>query len=145
MKLKHGVFAVLMAAGLAYAGTAVAAKNVMVYKDESCGCCNGYIAYLKAHGIPAVGKNVENVELVKRILRVPEDMESCHTLVIGKYSIEGHVPIAAINRLLAEQPDVHGIALPEMPLGAPGMNGDQEEPFKIYTFSKSGIALFMVQ
>lgn len=145
MKFRHGVFAVLLAMGLAYAGTAAAGKKVMVYKDASCGCCNGYIAYLKAHGIPAVGKNVENVELVKRMLRVPEDMESCHTVVIGKYAIEGHVPIAAVNRLLAEQPDVDGIALPGMLLGAPGMNGAKEEPFKIYTFSKSGIALFMVQ
>lgn len=41
------------------------------------------------------------------------------------YAIEGHVPIEAIERLLAERPDILGLALPGMPADSPGMGGDK--------------------
>ena len=65
---------------------------------------------------------------------IPEPMGSCHTTMIGQYVIEGHVPIKAIDKLLAEKPAVKGIALPGMPMGSPGMNGAKEEPFVVYSF-----------
>lgn len=41
------------------------------------------------------------------------------------YAIEGHVPIGAMERLLAERPDIVGLALPGMPVDSPGMGGDK--------------------
>jgi hypothetical protein len=42
------------------------------------------------------------------------------------------VPVTTLLRLLAEQPDIKGISLPGMPMGSPGMSGEQSEPFTIY-------------
>ncbi len=145
MTVKQGLVATVIAAALAFPGVAAAQSQVLVYKDAACGCCNGYIAYLQTQGIDAVGKNVKDIELVKKVFRVPEQLESCHTMAVGGYVIEGHVPMAAVRKLLMEGPDLIGIGLPVMPLGAPGMNGEQEEAFKIYGFSKSGTSLYMTQ
>lgn len=35
-------------------------------------------------------------------------IEGCHSTVIGKYVVEGHVPVGPIKRLLAEKPDITG-------------------------------------
>jgi len=56
---------------------------------------------------------------------VPEMAHSCHTALINGYVVEGHVPAGAITKLLEEQPDVVGLALPGMPADAPGMGGDE--------------------
>jgi hypothetical protein len=47
---------------------------------------------------------------------------SCHTAIVDGYVVEGHVPVAEINRLLAERPQVIGIAVAGMPPGSPGMD-----------------------
>ena len=41
------------------------------------------------------------------------------------YAVEGHVPVQAIERLLAERPDVAGLTLPGIPGDSPGMGGDE--------------------
>jgi hypothetical protein len=69
-------------------------------------------------------------------------MRSCHTTVGGGYFVEGHVPIAAIESLLARRPAILGIALPGMPAGSPGMTGTQTEPFVVYAVSRTGISVF---
>ena len=46
---------------------------------------------------------------------VADDVASCHTAIVGEYTIEGHVPVGAISRLLADRPDAIGLALPGMP------------------------------
>ncbi len=56
---------------------------------------------------------------------VPAEAGSCHTALIGGYVVEGHVPVEAITKLLEEQPDAVGIALPGMPADSPGMGGDE--------------------
>lgn len=71
--------------------------------------------------------------------RVPQALGSCHTAIVGKYVIEGHVPAADIDRLLDEQPDVLGLAVPGMPAGSPGMEaGDRREPYTVLTFDRAG-------
>jgi hypothetical protein len=54
------------------------------------------------------------------------------------YVIEGHVPADLIHRLLKEKPEVLGLAVPGMPIGSPGMEGPNPEPYEILTFDKSG-------
>ena len=87
----------------------------------------------------------DNVDEMKGRLNIPEEMWSCHTSVIGDYFIEGHVPVAAIQKLLAEQPDVDGIALPGMPSGSPGMTGEQQAPFIIYAVAHGTPFEFMTR
>lgn len=55
---------------------------------------------------------------------IPDGAASCHTAVVDDYTLEGHVPVEAIQRLLAEHPDAAGLALPGMPVDSPGMGGD---------------------
>ncbi len=80
---------------------------------------------------------------IKEQFSVPEEMQSCHTTVMGEYYIEGHVPVEAIRRLLEERPSIDGIALPGMPSGSPGMTGSKEGPFVIYAISGGQVSEFM--
>ncbi|MEX1108622.1 MAG: DUF411 domain-containing protein [Dongiaceae bacterium] len=103
-----------------------------LYKDPACGCCAAYGAYLRENGFELEIVNTEDMASIKQAHGVPADYEGCHSLVIGDYIVEGHVPVAAILRLLTEQPEIAGISLPGMPMGSPGMGGDKEGPFEIY-------------
>ena len=57
----------------------------------------------------------------------------------GGYAVEGHVPAALVDRLLAGKPDTVGLAAPGMPLGSPGMGTDADaEPFDVLLIRKDG-------
>ena len=57
---------------------------------------------------------------------MPAEAASCHTALVEGYALEGHVPVGAIQQLLAARPDAIGLALPGMPSDSPGMGGNQE-------------------
>ena len=89
--------------------------------------------------------NTDDIITVKERHGVPDEMYSCHTMVIGNYVVEGHVPMAALNRLLSEAPDIAGIGLAGMPAGSPGMGGAKTEPFVVEVISDSvPRAVFMI-
>jgi hypothetical protein len=92
-----------------------------VYKSSSCGCCTKWVDYIRAAGFDPTVFDEEDMESMKDRLGVPRQVRSCHTAVIDKYLIEGHVPAPDIRRLLAQKPKLFGIAVPEMPPGTPGM------------------------
>lgn len=50
------------------------------------------------------------------------------------------MPVAEIRRLLAERPDIIGLAVPGMPVGSPGMEvaGTAPQPYEVIAFDKSG-------
>jgi hypothetical protein len=54
------------------------------------------------------------------------------------YIIEGHVPADLIRRLLKERPEVAGLAVPGMPVGSPGMEGPNPQPYDVISFDKQG-------
>lgn len=60
---------------------------------------------------------------------VPDRLASCHTAVVGTYAVEGHVPAADVDRLLAEGPAARALSAPGMPAGSPGMEGAGREPY----------------
>ncbi|WP_244531627.1 DUF411 domain-containing protein [Halogranum amylolyticum] len=74
----------------------------------------------------------EDIVRVKEKYGVPEDLRSCHTLVLEDYVVEGHVPVQVIGRLLTETPSIDGVALPGMPAGTPGMGGTKQGPWTVY-------------
>ncbi len=118
-------------------GAAAGDLDAVLYKDPECGCCLNYVAHLERAGLRVEVKNTDDVYAVKDQYGVPDELYSCHTMLIGGYVVEGHVPVSAVVRMLSERPDVTGVALAGMPAGSPGMPGPQTDPFVIYGFSPS--------
>ncbi len=114
-----------------------------VYKAPNCGCCNGYIAELKKQGYEVDVKSTQDMASVKEQYGIGEDKQSCHTMVIGDYFVEGHVPLVAVEKLLSERPDVDGIGLPGMPIGTPGMPGAKQAPYEVYQKKGNDFSSFM--
>ena len=117
--------------------------KIEVFKTPSCGCCYGYVLFLEEEKFAVKQTDMRSLHSVKKKYNIPLEMQSCHTSILGKYFIEGHVPLEAINKLLKEQPDIDGIALPGMPIGTPGMPGEKEEPFIIYQLIDGKSSVFM--
>jgi len=111
---------------------------ITVYKDPGCGCCKSWIEHLRKHGYRVDAKDSPNMTEIKRTLGVPTGLTACHTAMVNGYLIEGHVPAADIDRLLAQKPKVAGLAVPGMPAGSPGMEGAGAQRYQVLTFDKSG-------
>ena len=94
--------------------------------------------HLRTNGFTVRGEDVADLAPIKARQGVPRELQSCHTAVAGAYVIEGHVPAADIKRLLKEAPRLTGLAVPGMPLGSPGMEGQPAERFQVIAFDRSG-------
>ncbi len=136
----------LLAGGAALAGmspseiSAAALSEIKVYKDPSCQCCAAWVKHLQANGfIPSVEVR-DDLASLKRSFGIPDALTSCHTAKVGDYVLEGHVPAREIKRLLLENPRARGLAVPGMPVGAPGMEvpGQSADPFKVLLFTDDG-------
>lgn len=116
-----------------------------VTKDPSCGCCDGWVEHIEAAGFPVRVLESDHVSILKQRLGVPADLASCHTAEVDGYAIEGHVPAAAVKRLLAERPAGVGLAVPGMPAGSPGMDfpGVEPELYEVVLFGASGHKPFL--
>ena len=112
--------------------------SMTLYKTPECGCCEGYADYLRAAGFRIVTKPTNELSEISRRAGVPSGLQGCHTTLVGNYVVEGHVPVEAIRKLLAERPAIKGISLPGMPDGSPGMSGTKTAPFTIYGFAEDG-------
>ncbi|MDS0474631.1 DUF411 domain-containing protein [Natrinema sp. 1APR25-10V2] len=111
----------------------IAVTTVRQYNSPGCSCCEQYASYLRDNVDGTITETVpDDIDAIKREHGVPSDLRSCHTLTVGEYVVEGHVPAEVIATLLGEKPDIDGIALPRMPAGAPGMPGQKESSFVIY-------------
>lgn len=127
----------------AFQGAALA-HQATLYKDPNCGCCVAYAEYLESHGYEVKQVNHPKMDLVKKQFGTHK-LASCHTMKIGDYVVEGHVPVAAIEKMLAEQPDIQGITLPGMPYNSPGMGPEKKGSLDILAFNKGGsnVSLFI--
>jgi len=117
---------------------APASPVVTVYKDPGCECCAKWVKHVTANGFVVSVRDVQNMDEVKRTMNVPSALQSCHTAVVGRYVIEGHVPADVIKKLLAEQAPVLGLAVPGMVTGSPGMEGGRAERYNVIAFERSG-------
>jgi hypothetical protein len=111
---------------------------ILVHRDAGCGCCGLWAKYLERAGFKVTIDNAERMRPIKQRLGVPDDLASCHTAEMGGYVIEGHVPLHAIERLLAEKPKATGLAVPGMPVGSPGMEGGTPEIYEVILFGAEG-------
>jgi len=111
---------------------------VTVYKDPGCECCARWVKHVAANGFVVSVRDVHDMDEIKRMMNVPPALQSCHTAVVGRYVIEGHVPADVIRKWLAERSPALGLAVPGMPNGSPGMEGGRAEHYNVLAFERDG-------
>lgn len=109
-----------------------------IYKSPTCSCCGQYGNYLEGKGYDVQVELRPDMEQVKEEFGVPYELESCHTMEVDGYIVEGHVPEEAVHKLLTERPDIKGIGMAGMPSGSPGMPGPKNSDFVIYEINHDG-------
>lgn len=126
-----------LATGLLLVSTsAIAATPVTLYKSPECGCCEEYIRYLNTRGFKVSSADVPHMDGIKKSFG-SDKLASCHTMIIGGYTVEGHVPVAAIQKLLKTKPKITGISVPGMPGNSPGMGPEIKGTLKVYQIVKN--------
>ncbi|MBI5006064.1 MAG: CopG family transcriptional regulator [Nitrosomonadales bacterium] len=126
---------VVLAFSLAAGGTAHAATSITLHKSPACGCCEKYVDYLRENGFAVKAVNESDMDAIKDRHGVSH-VASCHTALVGGYVVEGHVPVAAIRKMLKEKPAIIGISAPGMPLNSPGMGEMKKGTLTIYAVPK---------
>lgn len=121
-----------------------AGLSAELHKSPWCGCCTGYAEALEAAGYTVDTVEHDNMERVRADHEVPAHLGSCHTTLIEGYVVEGHVPLAAVGRLLEERPPIAGIVLPGMPTGVPGMPVARPDEVRVLELGSNAGALFSV-
>ncbi|KQI69183.1 CopG family transcriptional regulator [Loktanella sp. 3ANDIMAR09] len=130
-------FATFGAVGLAHAdshGGMMDHGTMDVTKSPTCGCCGAWVALAREEGYDIAVTDTADVASVKVDNAVPGPMWACHTAMIDGYVVEGHVPFAALAKLLEQRPDITGIAVPGMPGGSPGMGNDPAARYDVMAF-----------
>ncbi|MDP3760503.1 MAG: DUF411 domain-containing protein [Ramlibacter sp.] len=113
--------------------------QVTVWKNPDCGCCREWVAHLRKNGFEVVTHDVKDTAPIRQKLGLPGKFGSCHTASLGNYVIEGHVPAQELRRLLREKPNAHGLAVPGMPVGSPGMEmGSTRDAYDVLLVLKDG-------
>jgi hypothetical protein len=135
---------ILLSTASVFASGAAAAEMV-IYKSPFCQCCEAWAAALKASGIALRIENTEDMDALKASYKVPETAQSCHTAVADGYVFEGHVPLKAVQKVLTEQPDISGVAVPGMPSGALGMGGNSAEAYDVVALARDGSQFVYMQ
>ncbi|MBP0581352.1 DUF411 domain-containing protein [Labrys sp. LIt4] len=119
-----------------------AGPTVEILTTGGCSCCLAWARHLQEQGYATDVRQLPSEEFQRRKLQsgVKPDLASCHTGLIGGYVIEGHVPAREIARLLSERPDAVGLAVPDMPIGSPGMGegSADAEPYDVLLLRKDG-------
>ena len=144
MKISRRTLLSLAPLVVGFSATGLRAQSdpaIHVVKDPGCPCCNAWIGHLRDSGfaVSFEERSVEDLAAFKRERGIPDRLVSCHTAVIGNYTIEGHVPAADIRRLLTEAPDAVGLSVPGMPFGSPGMGPETErEAYDVILIGRDG-------
>lgn len=111
---------------------------VTVYRQAGCDCCLRWVEHLRRAGLRVMVHDGPDTEAIRANYGVPTALQSCHTAIVEGYVVEGHIPVDLITRLLQERPAVRGIAVPGMPIGSPGMEGNRVEHYDVLTFDTDG-------
>ena len=120
--------------------SAQALPVVEVYKSPECGCCKAWAEHLQKNGFKVILHDVDDVPAARKKLGMPNRYGSCHTARVGEYLVEGHVPAADIKQLLKIHPKALGLAVPSMPPGSPGMEGERSVPYDTLLVTQDGKA-----
>ena len=123
-------------------GAQQALPVMTVYKSASCGCCKLWVEHARTSGFTVREVNTDDLNSVKREMGIPARLASCHTVVVGSYVVEGHVPAEDVKKLLRDRPaGVRGLAVAGMPIGSPGMEQGPVsgyERYDVMSFTAAG-------
>jgi hypothetical protein len=109
------------------------AQEIKVHLSPTCGCCKAWVRHLEQAGFTPRVVESSDMAAIKRVTGVPDKVQSCHTAVVEGYFVEGHVPASDIRKLLKDKPVALGLAVPDMPVGSPGMEVPGVAPEKFET------------
>jgi hypothetical protein len=115
------------------------AETIQVYKTPTCGCCTKWIEHLRADGFTVEATNMSDLAALKAMNGVSTELSSCHTALVEGYVLEGHVPASDVRKLLAERPQIAGLAVPGMPMGSPGMEHPDPKRHEAYDVLAFGL------
>ena len=121
---------------------AVPLRQITIWRDPSCGCCDAYVEYLEGNGYQVT--RIDDPNFARRSVEagVPEQGLGCHLAEIDGYYVSGLVPAEIIERLVTERPEIAGITLPGMPANAPGMAPEKTGTLKTYAFGEDGLTVY---
>jgi len=120
-------------------------STMVVYKRSTCGCCVKWVEHMEKAGFDVEAHDVNNLAEIKTEHGIARPLSSCHTALVGGYVVEGHVPAQYVLQMLEEKPDIKGIAVPAMPIGSPGMEGPNAEPYNVLAFDGKGHTVVYAQ
>jgi hypothetical protein len=100
---------------------------IQVWKDPNCGCCKDWIALLEKSGFATTVIDQGN-NAARARLGMPQKFGSCHTALVQGYVVEGHVPVADIQRLLKEKPRALGLSA----------YGGRRDPYQVLLIQRDG-------
>lgn len=111
-----------------------------VFRDPGCECCRGWVRHMENAGFDVRLEERPRTDPVRRTSGAPAELMGCHMALYDRFAFEGHVPVAAIRRFLADPGPWRGLAVPGMPVGSPGMEVDGVEPqgYTVLRFDPSG-------
>ena len=115
--LKRLLVVLLLLAGQARADEL---PTIEVFMPTVCLACIEWADHLRQNGFTVKVTQTDDMDTIKHRLKVPKDLEAVPTATVAGYFIEGHVHADQIKELLAEKPKARGLAVPGLPLGAPG-------------------------
>jgi len=115
--------------------------EITVYRSPTCSCCGRWLKHMQKNGFVVKDIQTEDMDAIKKQHGVPENLQSCHTALVGGYVVEGHVPAGDVADLLKNHPKAVGLTVPGMPAGTPGMEmGGRNDPFTVLEFDEQGKA-----
>jgi len=126
---------------IAFPAPTHAGGAVDVWRDPNCGCCSGWVRHMRAAGFTVRETVTPALGPVRAMLSTPADLLSCHPARVESFALEGHVPAPAVRALLDRRPsDIRGLAVPEMPIGSPGMEvpGQEDDAYDVIAFGRDG-------
>jgi hypothetical protein len=112
--------------------------GITVYKSPTCGCCGEWVNHMKSHGFNVAVHDVSDVTPMKQTMGVPEKLYSCHTAIVGRYIVEGHVPADLVHKMLDTKAAFLGLSVPGMVNGSPGMEGATKDAYDVIAFERGG-------
>lgn len=114
--------------------------EVVMYKNEGCQCCTKWATHMNQAEFAVRELAVDDLYERKEQNGISQELASCHTALVDGYVVEGHVPVADVQRLLKERPDAIGLSVPGMPIGSPGMEVPGREPdnYDVLLVAKDG-------
>ncbi len=136
---------ICMAASAALVPGAASASmpDMVVHKDPYCGCCEAWASAFSDAGFAVDLRDEDDMDAVKSKLKVPASIRGCHTATVDGYFLEGHVPLEAAQRLLAEKPSLAGLAVAGMPRGSLGMGTDPGVSYDVMAVPKDAGAPYV--